>query len=344
LLFQRLPLVLALVISLGGSVVGAAAEPLPLIFDTDICGDCDDVLALAMIHSLESRGACRLVAVTVSADHPLAAPFVDAVNTFYGRGGVPIGVVGKGGVKAESRYLGLAEEAEGGRLRYPHDLTSSATAPAATAVLRKALASQPDGSVVVVQVGFSTNLARLLDSGPDAVSPLSGTELVRKKVRFLSLMAGAFIPIEGNPRFLEYNVKEDAPSCAAVASKWPTPMIWSGFEIGIALPYPSVSIERDYAYVTHHPVAESYIRHEPPPHNRPTWDLTSVLHAVQSDRGYFDLSEPGNVTVERDGFTRFAPDPNGRHRYLKLRDDQRPRVLEAEVLLSSQPPRGREDR
>ncbi len=80
------------------TVRAPAAEPVPLIFDTDICGDCDDVLALGMIHALQSRGACRLLAVTISVDHELAAPFVDAVNTFYGRGNIPIGVVGKGGV------------------------------------------------------------------------------------------------------------------------------------------------------------------------------------------------------------------------------------------------------
>ena len=53
------------------------AEPVGLIFDTDICGDCDDVLALGMIHALESRGACRLLAVTISVDNDLAAPFVE---------------------------------------------------------------------------------------------------------------------------------------------------------------------------------------------------------------------------------------------------------------------------
>src|SRR5262245_22923669 len=161
----------------------AGAEPVRLIFDTDICGDCDDVLALGMIHALQSRGHCRLLAVTVSADNDLAAPFVDAVNTFYGRGDIPIGVVGPGGVVEESAFLSLAEEKDGGDLRYPRRLASSRSAPGATAVLRKTLAAQPDRSVVVVQVGFSTNLARLLDSAADENSPLAGAELVRRKVR-----------------------------------------------------------------------------------------------------------------------------------------------------------------
>lgn len=317
-----------------------AGRPTPLIFDTDICGDCDDVLALGMIHALEERRVCRLLAVTVSADHDQAAPFVDAINTFYGRDAIPIGVVGPGGVAATSKFLGLARETDGDQLRYPHDLESGRTAPEATSVLRAALAAQPDGSVVVVQVGFSTNLARLLDSPPDAHSPLGGEELVRRKVKRLSLMAGAFRPIHGNARYAEYNVVKDVANCRMLAVRWPTPMVWSGFEIGIALPYPAVSIERDFGYLAHHPLAEAYVRHEPPPHNRPTWDLTSVLDAVYPDRGYFDLSPPGSVIVEPDGSTHFAPDPNGRHRYLILRPEQKDRVIEAEVQLASQPPCG----
>ena len=70
-------------------------------------------------------------------------------------------------------------------------------------------------------------------------------------------------------------------------------MVYSGFEIGIALPYPATSIERDYQYVPHHPLAEAYIKRNPPPHNRPTWDLTSVLVAVLRDRDYFDVSPRG---------------------------------------------------
>jgi hypothetical protein len=319
-----------------------AAEPVRLIFDTDICGDCDDVLALGMIHSLQSRGLCRLLAVTISVDHDQAAPFVDAVNTFFERGDVPIGIVGKGGVIEKSAFLSLVEEQDNGRFRYPHDIVRKQSAHDATELLRTTLAAQPDHSVVIAQVGFSTNLARLLDSPADAISALNGRDLVERKVKLLSLMAGAFEPIDGNRRYVEYNVFKDIASARAVAARWPTAMVFSGFEIGIALPYPAVSIERDYGYVRHHPLAEAYIRRNPPPHNRPTWDLTSVLYAILPDRGYFDVSPRGTVTVESDGFTSFKESPQGNHSYLILRPDQKPRVLEALVQLSSQPPRGTE--
>jgi len=316
------------------------AAPVDVIFDTDMGNDVDDALALGLLHALESRGECRLLAVTLTKDHLLAAAFTDAVNTFYGRGDIPIGAIRGGPTPKQEKYLGVAEQRDEGRLRYPHDLMSGADAPDATALLRRVLAGRPDNSVVFVQVGFSSNLARLLDSPPDEISPLSGRDLVAAKGRLLSMMAGAFQPIGGN-RHLEYNVVEDIPAAKQLAERWPTPIVWSGFEIGVAIPYPAVSIEQDYRYLAHHPLAEAYVAYEPPPHCRPTWDLTSVLHAIRPDRGYFGVSEPGRVVVEDDGGTRFEPVADGRHRYLMVSPEQATRVTEVFAALCSEPPTGR---
>jgi hypothetical protein len=189
--------------------------------------------------------------------------------------------------------------------------------------------------VVLVQVGYFSNFAALLDTPADASSPLAGRELVKQKVRLLSVMAGSF---QTNRHDGEYNVVQDLPASKKLVQNWPTPIVWSGFEIGIAVPYPAVSIERDFGYVPHHPAAEAYCLYNPPPHERPTWDLTSVLYAVRPGRGYFGLSSPGQVTVEEDGFTRFTPAPEGRDRFLTLSDVQAARVKEALVQLASQPP------
>ncbi|MEW4564824.1 nucleoside hydrolase [Bremerella sp. JC770] len=319
------------------------SEPVPLIFDTDIGNDSDDVLALAMIHALESRGECKLLAVTITKDNELAAPFVDCINTFYGRGDIPIGVCHSGVTSAEGKFNGLANATDDGQLRYPHDLKSGKQAPSAVSVLRKALADAEDGSVVICQVGFSTNLANLLTSPADEVSSLNGVDLVKQKVRLLSIMAAAFEKIPDHKtgelkRYREYNVFKDVPSAQQLAAKWPTSILWSGFEIGLNLKYPHESIERDFNYVQHHPVAEAYELYIPPPHDRPTWDLTSVLVAVRPDQHYFDLSAPGRVTVQDDGYTNFEPAEDGRDRYLILKDDQKARATEALTLLSSQPP------
>jgi hypothetical protein len=73
---------LLFLIGLLSTMPGALAEPVRLIFDTDMGNDVDDLIALCMIHSLQKRGACKLLAVTITKDHPQAAAFVDAVNTF----------------------------------------------------------------------------------------------------------------------------------------------------------------------------------------------------------------------------------------------------------------------
>ncbi len=313
------------------------ARPVPLIFDTDIGNDVDDALALGVIHALQNRGECELIAVTITKDHELCAPYVDAVNTFYGRGGIPIGVVKNGPTPEPSRFTGIAREMDDGKLRYPHDVASGNDAPDATVVLRQALAGQPDHSVVIAQVGFSTNLARLLDSGPDEHSDLSGLDLAAKKVRLLSIMAGAFQPIEGKEH-IEYNVVMDIPAAQKLAAEWPGDIVYSGFEIGVSIPYPAVSIDRDYAYVEHHPLAEAYQLYMPTPHERPTWDLTSVLWVVRPDHGYFDLSPRGRAKVTDKGQTIFEEAPDGNCRYLIASEAQAIRVREALAQLASQPP------
>jgi inosine-uridine nucleoside N-ribohydrolase len=328
------------VLPISNHVMAAApAGPVKIIFDTDIGNDVDDVLALSMLHALQTRGDCELLAVTITKPDELAGPFVDAMNTFYGRPGIPIGFTRSQLKNDTSKFLKLADAMNGGKLRYPHRLKRSSDAPAATDLLRKILSQQPDQSVTLVQVGYFSNLAALLDTPEDKYSPLVGHDLVKAKVKLLSVMAGAFQPIDQNKRFLEYNVTQDLAASRKLAASWPTPIVWSGFEIGIAVPFPAVSIERDFNYVSHHPAAEAYRLYNPPPHERPTWDLTSTLYAVFSDRDYFTLSSPGEVTVEPDGFTQFEAKADGRDRFLILGPTQAPRVREALVQLASQPPR-----
>jgi inosine-uridine nucleoside N-ribohydrolase len=176
----------------------------------------------------------------------------------------------------------------------------------------------------MVQVGFSTNLARLLDAG---------RELVSRKVRLLSIMAGAFPT--GKP---EYNVHTDLPASTKVFNEWPTPVVASGFEIGLSIQYPAVSIENDFDYVEHHPIADAYRQYQKMPYDRPTWDLTAALYAVRPERGYFSLSPPGVISVDAKGVTHFTAKAGGKHRYLVVDDLQRARTLEALVQLASQPP------
>lgn len=333
------PLVLTCLSLLSAASLMAAEKP-RLIFDTDITGDVDDVLALAMCHTLADRGHCEVLAVTISKTNPLTAPFVDAANTFYGRPDLPIGITrDPNAQRRESKYLKLIASGQ-----YPHDIKSNDEAPEAVDLLRRTLAAQPDHSVTLVSVGIASNLTNLLKSKADDHSPLAGPDLIRKKIRRLSLMAGAFTNVHHTNYHLEANVINGIPAMRTVANEWPdeVPIIWSGYEIGIALPYPRESIATDLDYRKPHLVKESYLLHSGPNHDRPSWDQSSVLYAVFPERGYFDLSPAGRVHVGEDGFTKFVPakqNQPGRDRHLIMSSGQAARALEAIVQLVVQPPR-----
>ncbi len=317
-----------------------AREPVPVVFDTDITGDVDDVLALAMLHALADRGECELVAVTVSKINPLTGRFVDAMNTFYGRPEIPIGVTHDAQVR-DSKYLSLVETVDGDRFRYPHDVRTNDELPDAVHLLRQQLASADEHSVVIIQVGLASNLAALVLTGADDVSPFKGADLVQRKVRLVSVMAGAFDAAADGKNEAEANVRNGIESMHTFADRWPktVPVVWSEFEIGSQLPYPRESIRDDFRYLEHHIVREAYLLHSGPEHDRPTWDLTSVLYAIRPDHGYFGLSEPGAVTVSEKGVTHWKTGSNQRDRLLRLANDQQPRVLESLRQLVSQPPK-----
>src|SRR5512132_2023593 len=70
---------------------GNVPPPINIILDTDMHTDCDDVGALAVLHALADEGKVRIVAVMHTAPAPFGPRCVDAINTYYGRGNIPVG-------------------------------------------------------------------------------------------------------------------------------------------------------------------------------------------------------------------------------------------------------------
>lgn len=294
-----------------------AAQPVPIVFDTDMGNDVDDALALALLHTFETRGEAKILAVTITKDNRYAAPFVALFNRFYGRPNIPIGMVKDGVTKDDGKYLRTVLAS--------FDAPSRGAYPDAVELLRKTLAAQPDNSVVIVQVGFSTNLARLLQTD---------RELVAKKVRLLCTMAGDFV--ETRP---EFNVVKDVPSAQKVFDEWPGDVVSSGYEVGRAIRYPAKRIDSDFAWTLKSPLVEAYKAYRPMPYDEPLWDPSAALYAVRPDAGYYSLSPAGRIQVDAKGTTHFVSGEGSQH-YLIVNDEQKARVLEAISLLASQPPPG----
>lgn len=291
------------------------SDPLKVIFETDIGNDVDDALALDMLYKYLDMDQIDLLAIMINKDGEYPAIFADIMNTWYGYPEIPIGVV-RNGADSEHDAVNYAKSVtllknDKDEPMFKHSNLEYTKLPEAHYLYRELLSRQPDSSVVIVSVGFSTNLARLLETPGDEFSPLSGKELVAKKVKYLSNMAACF----NNPDLHEYNVVKDIAAAKKVFKEWPTSIITSPFEVGIQIKYPATSIENDFGWAPAHPMVEAYKSYLEMPYDRPTWDLTSVLYSVEGS-SFFDISSPGYISIDDNGSSSFINDINGNRQYL----------------------------
>ena len=137
----------------GGGATLAPITPVPLIVDTDIFSDADDVGALATAFGLQINGEARVIAIGINTR--LSRPSVAAnswkcaaaVAQFYNSGSIPIGTdkPDNGNDRNNPDFIKPCA-----RLASP----STPTPDTAVNVFRRALAAQADGSVVMVGVGY----------------------------------------------------------------------------------------------------------------------------------------------------------------------------------------------
>ena len=242
-------------------------NPKKVIYDTDMCADVDDVGALAMLHAMSDMHEVELLAVCFNEVHPFGAPAIDALNTWYGRGDIPVGIF-KGTLENphNSRYLESVAQ-------FPHDL-ESATAKSTLEVYQEILRDQPDGSVTIISVGFVNNLAELLQTDP---------ELIKAKVKELVLMAGT---TDGGG----FNMNQHNLSSVSeyVIREWPTPIVFTdpGGKIYTGPGLKDAPVEN--------PVREAYYKYfNDDFKNRPSWDQITVLYGVRGLADYFSMGTTG---------------------------------------------------
>ncbi len=301
-------------------------KPVKIIFDTDIGGDCDDAGALAMLHRLCDKGEAELLAVTHCFSTPYVAGCIDAINQFYGRV-VPVGVNYEIRHEGRGTYAGALSEYCPNRYP-PETFGTDKAAPDTLEVLRKTLAAEEDGSVTLVVTGMLHSMAKLLRSGADDISPLTGKELAAKKICRTVVMGGRFFeswPMiiypdgneNGTPVTWEWNIHgsgyEDAH---LVAEEWPGELVYSSYEIGSYITTMAGFLSRARKG---DPVALAYELHN---HGagRCSWDLTAMLDAVRPGK-YWHYHAFGKVAIGEDLVTRWEKNDETRHTYLLPKAD-----------------------
>ena len=292
-----------------------ADKKINIIFDTDIGGDCDDTGALALVHRCAEKGLCNLLCVTVSTSNPYSAGCADAINRWYNRV-VPIGQTDKVIPGDDEKFF---EVCYGRHIceNFENSYHKSGYKPEnAVKLLRKTL-SETNQKVNFIVIGSFVNVAELLLSNPDEISPLPGEELVKQKVKCFSVMGGHF-PKEGDEEvwfgpeqmLAECNIKVDVASAKVFFEKCPVDCVVSQFFIGWKMLTGNVLIEQERK----NPVAESYFVHSHG--NRSSWDLTSAYYAIFGTGDIFTLNAAGDINVSDNGVTTFTERENGRFRLL----------------------------
>ena len=280
-----------------------AADPVKVIFDTDIMGDVDDVGAVAVLHALAAKGEAEILAMGVSAKHPACVPALSVLNDYYDRSDIPIGVVKGYGFLRDTRYADVIAR------EFPHSIASADDVPEAALLYRRILSEQPDQSVVMISVGQLTNFRNLLFSGPDEHSPLTGRELVAQKVRLWSCM-GAKVP-DGR----EANLIHDGPAAQQAIDHWPTSIVFSPFDIGRAVQ----TGERLGELPESSPVRRAYELFKGGFKSHNSFDHTSVLFGVRGAEELWDVRRVGHLHVNLDGANEWRESPDKEHAFLRFK-------------------------
>jgi len=302
---------LPIFLAIAGGALATTGEPLKVIFDTDLDGDNDDVAAAAILHAFADAGQAEILAMGVVSLHPWSPACLDAINTYYGRGDIPIGVY-----KGSTLPMHGSPYAKAVAERCPNDVGIAGKVPNVLSVYRQTLSKQPDGKVTIIAVGQMNNLVDLLGSPPDEHSELPGRELVRRKVGVLFVMAPYFNATNAYQR--AYNFITSPKAAVALTEGWPTKVKFGEGNLG----HRHFIGSRLSETPTNNPARiafEAYFAAEKRnsgkiENKRHCADPTTVLYAVTGTQ-YFGEVGPGACDVREDGFTRWNSGRDKQHFY-----------------------------
>lgn len=289
---------------------GLVSGQVKIIFDSDYSTDCDDPGALAVLHALADNGEAEILATGASTRLATPPGAMDVVNTYYGRPDIPIGATKVG----PSRHSAFADYLF---QNFPHDTPLTESVPDVIPLYRKILAAQPDGSVVFVTVGYLTNMAGLMKSGPDVHSPLTGEQLVAAKVKEWACMGGNFWDA-ANPS--NVNFSYDQESAHYAITRFPNKLTFIPREVA-SDPSPLRAGEELNETPPTNPVRTAYHKYFKRAKNidRHCADLATVLYAVRGVRDCWDLHSTGSMKIAPNASFTWDETVERDHNYLVMK-------------------------
>ncbi len=314
-------------------------EKVQIILDTDMDTDCDDAGALAILNNYMSMGKVTVLGVICDAPTDWGGPCIEAINSYYSHGSIPIGVLRRAdypGKDAERFSLyddhvkRMPEGVLYNKVLGSHIKKQINDYPRALDLYRSLLASSRDGSVLICCIGLLTVLDQLLKSKPDQYSSLDGIQLVEKKVKRIVSMASPPFPHAGIEKF---NWRMDIEAAEYVVNNSPVPIHVSSYGEDIL-----TGASLSYRLSEDHPVRRAYeIFLKGPGKKRPSWDQIALLYAMGHDRDDFTLEEGYTVSYDRTS-NNFLWTPSGingrKDRYVRLAISKEKMAEKIEALMA----------
>jgi len=282
----------------------AGQPPVRLIFDTDMDSDCDDAGALGILNALADLGEVQPLAVMTSSLEPHSAACISAINTYYGRGSLPIGTARAPAPTYKSKYTGVVAD------KCPHPLKNATDAPDAVSLYRQILSQQPDGSVTLLTLGDMTNPAKLMQDPKDV-------DLVKRKIKLWVCMGGNFIghPAKDDLKLGNNNFTIDAKATYQAITNWPGPIVYAGREM-CSVPSGLQAGARLSTTSADNPVRIAYEAYlGGPSKNRHIADLVATVFAVRGLGDNWD-AEPGAMDLHKNMTFEWRYDLNRPQAYL----------------------------
>ena len=286
-----------------------------IILDTDIGADCDDAVALAVLLQAEKRGLCELYGISAATTRKGASSAISAICNFYGVK-KDVGVLKPPALECD--------ELDNYDVKIMNKYGENEVDRGSVSFLREKLAKSEE-KIVMVAIGPLTGISRLLLSGADEYSPLSGEALFHSKVERLYCMGGCFDGSRDEEGYFnrEWNFVQDLDSVRVVLDKCGVPIYFIPKETG-----EKVFTGNVLKNAENNPVADAIRffgeRNLNTPvlknFNRESWDPISCYLAVHRNSILFSLRK-GNVTMDKDGVTYFSVSKDGCHYVVDLAAD-----------------------
>lgn len=297
--------------------------PKKIILDTDLCGDCDDVGALAILLNLDRLGYAKTLAVTYCLGNPWGSDFIQHTLDWFGRNDIPYGKL------TDYTFANYPVHDERFIRPYFQQFPRKERYPApwdAIRLLRRTLANNGGAKdITLCSIGGLHNIGLLFTSGPDDISPKTGAELMAENLCEVVIMMGNF----AHPEQGECNAGYDKPAGKHFLAHCPVPITFAGFEVGVHLMTGAPSEFQQPG----HPVRESYRIREKGAFVRNSWDPVTVYYAVMGTQGLWRHSDPCTVALHMDDAS-LRITAGGIHRYLIQtgEDEQIVRTLDALIV------------